>query len=349
MTDVVLSGVSKRFGAVVALDDVDLTAPDGSLTAILGPSGCGKTTLLRLVAGFERPDSGSIALGSRVVARARDSFVLPERRRVGLVPQESALFPHLSVAGNIGFGIGRGERRQRVGELLELIGLPGYQDRRPYELSGGEQARVALARALAPRPEVVLLDEPFAALDAALRAEIREDVRGVLQATGATGVLVTHDQEEALSVADQVAVMRAGRVVQVAPPVDLYSEPVDLEVARFVGAGVELDAEARHGVAETPLGVLSVGDAASGRGVVLVRPEQLTLGASGVPGRVCSVAFYGHDAVVQVEVAGGERVAVRTAAPLAVAEGDEVHLSVRGLTRFYPADASRPAPVPPRA
>jgi iron(III) transport system ATP-binding protein len=290
VTDVVLRGVSKRFGTVAALDAVDLTAPDGSLTAVLGPSGCGKTTLLRLVAGFERPDSGSIVLGSRVVAEARGSFVAPERRRVGLVPQESALFPHLSVAGNIGFGIPRSQRPARVAELLDVIGLAGYQDRRPYELSGGEQARIALARALAPRPEVVLLDEPFAALDAALRTEIREEVRGVLQATGATGVLVTHDQEEALSVADQVAVMRAGQVVQVAPPVDLYHRPADLEVARFVGAGVEFRTTVRQEAAETPLGTVAVAAGASGPGVVLVRPEQLALGPSGVSGRVCSVA-----------------------------------------------------------
>ncbi len=336
MTDVVLRGVSKRYGTVAALDNVDLTAPDGSLTAILGPSGSGKTTLLRLVAGFERPDAGSIALGSRVVAEARGPFVSPERRRVGLVPQESALFPHLSVEGNIGFGVPRAERTGRVGELLELIGLAGYQHRRPYELSGGEQARVALARALAPRPQVVLLDEPFAALDAALRADLREDVRSVLRATEATGVLVTHDQEEALSVADQVAVMRSGQVAQVAPPVDLYARPADLEVARFVGTGVEFSTTVLRGRAETPLGTLDVGHDAHGQGVVLVRPEQLALGASGAPGRVCSVAFYGHDAVLQVEIPGGERVAVRTATPVSAREGDEVRLRVEGKALFYP-------------
>ena len=172
---------------------------------------------------------------------------------------------------------------------------------------------MALARALAPAPEVVLLDEPFAALDAALRAEIREDVRVVLHATGATGVLVTHDQEEALSIADEVAVMRRGQVVQLAPPVELYSVPVDLEVARFVGEGVEFVTEARDGVAVTPLGALPVDGAGSGRGVVLVRPEQLVLGGEGAPGRVCAVVFYGHDAVVQVELEGGQQVSVRTA------------------------------------
>jgi iron(III) transport system ATP-binding protein len=337
VTDVVLNGVTKRFGAVTALDTVDLAVPDGTLTAILGPSGCGKTTLLRVIAGFERLDAGQVWLGDRQVAGDGAPFVAPERRRVGLVPQESALFPHLDVAGNVGFGIPRRGRSSRVDELLELVGLPGYGRRRPYELSGGEQARVALARALAPAPEVVLLDEPFAALDAALRAEIREDVRVVLHTTGATGVLVTHDQEEALSIADEVAVMRRGHVVQLAPPVELYSVPVDLEVARFVGEGVEFVTEAREGVATTPLGTLPVDGAGSGHGVVLVRPEQLVLGATGASGRVCAVVFYGHDAVVQVELEGGQQVPVRTAAPVAVHEGDSVRLAVRGTAHFYPA------------
>lgn len=343
MTEVLLNQVSKQFGEVTALDHVDLTVADGSLTAILGPSGCGKTTLLRVIAGFERPDTGLVSLGTRQVAGAGAPFVQPERRRVGLVPQEAALFPHLNVAANVGFGIRRRGSTTRVAELLELVGLPGYGSRRPYELSGGEQARVALARALAPEPEVVLLDEPFAALDASLRAEIRDDVRAVLLATGATGVLVTHDQEEALSIADQVAVMRRGRVVQVAPPVQLYSAPIDLDVARFVGKGVEFEVEVDGGVATTPLGALAVAGDLSGVGVVLIRPEQLSLadggtrGTRGTRGTVRGVAFYGHDAVVQVDLDCGERVSVRTAAPLAVAEGDEVFLSVRGSAHFYPS------------
>lgn len=337
MTDVILSGVTKRFATVTALDAVDLTVPDGSLTAILGPSGCGKTTLLRVIAGFERPDAGRVRFGDRQVTGEGAAFVPPERRRVGLVPQEAALFPHLDVARNVGFGLGREGRAVRVAELLDLVGLPGYGSRRPYELSGGEQARVALARALAPSPDVVLLDEPFAALDAALRADIREDVRSVLVASGATGVLVTHDQEEALSIADQVAVMRRGRVVQLAPPVELYSGPVDLEVARFVGDGVEFAAEARDGVAVTPLGPLTLAGPATGKGVVLVRPEQLVLGHDGVAGRVSAVVFYGHDAVVQVGLDGGQQVSVRTAAPVAVQPGDTVRLSVRGLAHFYPS------------
>lgn len=337
MTEVVLSEVTKRFATVTALDAVDLTVGNGSFTAILGPSGCGKTTLLRVIAGFERPDAGQVRLGDRQVTGEGATFVPPERRRIGLVPQEAALFPHLDVAGNVGFGLGRQRRADRVAELLALVGLPGYGSRRPYELSGGEQARVALARALAPSPDVVLLDEPFAALDAALRADLREDVRAVLRASGATSVLVTHDQEEALSIADQVAVMRRGRIVQLAPPVELYSGPVDLEVARFVGDGVEFRAIARGGVAVTPLGALTVAGDVTGTGVVLVRPEQLVLGRDGVAGRVSAIAFYGHDAVVQVGLDGGQQVAVRTAAPVEVQPGDAVRISVRGQAHFYPS------------
>lgn len=336
MTDVVIEAVTKRFGAVVALDDVSLTVPEGSLTAILGPSGCGKTTLLRVVAGFERPDSGRVQLGSRQVAGAGSPFVAPERRRVGLVPQEAALFPHLDVAGNVGFGLPRQQRPARVSELLTSVGLPGYERRRPHELSGGEQARVALARALAPEPEVVLLDEPFAALDASLRAEIREDVRAVLQSTQATGILVTHDQEEALSIADHVAVMRHGQVVQVASPVDLYSHPVDLDVARFVGDGVVLAVSARAGTAGSPLGDLALDSEATAEGFALIRPEQLQLADHGAPGTVGSVTFYGHDAMVHVDLPGGLCVAVRMSAPVRVEAGQQVQVTVRGAAHFYP-------------
>jgi len=290
--------------------------------------------MLRVVAGFERPDAGEVSLGDKTVV-GRGVFVPPQHRKVGLVPQEAALFPHLDVERNVGFGLPRSERSARVAELLELVGLPGYQKRRPQELSGGEQSRVALARALATRPSLILLDEPFAALDAGLRSEVRNDVRRVLRETSATGVLVTHDQEEALSIADRVAVMRAGRVIQQATPIDLYSKPADLHVARFVGDAVELAAVSEGGVAQTVLGAIAVRDSLSGRGVVLLRPEQLELHESGVTGSVLDIVFHGHDALVRVALPTLE-VVLRVVTPVSVRVGDVVGVQVRGQAQFYP-------------
>ena len=207
MNDLDVTGAEKSFGRTRVLHGVDLAVPDSSPGALLGPSGCRKTTLLRLVAGFERLDPGTIRTGGRVLARGRTNHVRPERRGVGVVPQEGALFPHLSVARNVAFGLrrhSRAERRRRTAEVLELVGLTGYADRMPHELSGGQQQRVALARALAPEPALVLLDEPFNALDPALRSGLREEVRQVLHTAGVTALLVTHDPEEALSTADGI-------------------------------------------------------------------------------------------------------------------------------------------------
>lgn len=237
-----LSGVTKSFGRVEVLRGVDLQVPARALTAILGPSGCGKTTLLRLVACFDWPDSGTIAIGERTVCNGRRGLP-PERRGIGHVAQEGALFPHLNVAANITFGLPWRTRRprSRVDELLELMGMQAaYATRYPHQLSGGQQRRVALARALAAGPPVVLLDEPFSALDAGLRADTRRAVTAALRATGTTAVLVTHDQGEELSMADRIAVMREGRLVQTAAPADVYSAPTDLGVAGFVGDSVVL-------------------------------------------------------------------------------------------------------------
>jgi iron(III) transport system ATP-binding protein len=235
---VVLRGVRKAFGSTAVLTGVDLDATPGSFLAILGPSGEGKTTLLRLIAGFEAPDAGTIEIdGEPVVGGGRS--LPPERRRVGVVPQEGALFPHLTVAQNVGFGLRRRQgRAERVAECLSLVGLEGFENRRPHQLSGGQQQRVAVARALAPRPSVVLLDEPFSALDAGLRAKVRHDVRQALRIAGTTSLLVTHDQEEAFSMADAVAVLRGGRIAQTDDPVTVYTNPSDLAVATFVGQGV---------------------------------------------------------------------------------------------------------------
>src|SRR5579862_8752323 len=278
MADLRCSRLAKSYGNRAVLTDIDLEVPEGTLTAILGASGSGKTTLLRLVIGFIPPDAGVISVGGTVVADAGRVQVPPDKRAIGYVAQEGALFPHLTVAGNVAFGLPREERRntRRVFEMLDLVGLPhDYAPRRPNQLSGGEQRRVALARALAPRPRLVLLDEPFSGLDAALRTETREAVLNALAGEGTTAVLVTHDQSEALSMGREVAVLRDGRLVQTAPPAVLYRDPVDLEVAHFVGDAVVLAGTVRSGDVECALGTLATRVAvADGDVRVMIRPEQ---------------------------------------------------------------------------
>lgn len=312
-----LRAVEADFGAEPVLRGVDLDVAEGEVVALLGPSGCGKTTLLRTIAGFVEPAVGTVRLAGEAVA-GPGIWVPPEHRHVGLVPQEGALFPHLDVGRNVAFGLNRLTRRgreARVEECLELVGLAGSAERRPGELSGGQQQRVALARAMAPEPAVVLLDEPFSALDAALRSQVREDVREVLSAAGATAVLVTHDQEEALSFAERVGVMRDGRLAQVADPVTLYQHPVDLGVAEFVGESVRLEGTVQDGRVRCPLGLLEFeephgpsvrrtpteGDAVS----VALRPEQVVIDpdpGSGMPAEVLSSTYFGHDALVRLRL-----------------------------------------------
>jgi iron(III) transport system ATP-binding protein len=302
-----VAGLAKSFGSLDVLRAVDLTVPTGSVTAVLGPSGGGKTTLLRIIAGFDEPDAGTVAIAGTTVASPGHALP-PERRRVGVVPQEGALFPHLDVAGNVGFGLprgaaGRAAGADRIAEVLELVGLPGLQRMRPHQLSGGQQHRVALARALAPRPALVLLDEPFSSLDAGLRAQVREEVLLALDASGTTAVVVTHDQQEALSIADQVAVLLDGRIAQTASPAALYDEPVSLAVATFVGDAIVLPGVASRGVATCALGHVALRADAPQDGPVnvVVRPEQLELRAdnedsptSGAArGTVTSRSFFG--------------------------------------------------------
>jgi iron(III) transport system ATP-binding protein len=340
MSDLRVSGLVAGYGPEPVLRGLDLVVPEGGLLAVLGPSGCGKTTLLRVLAGFHPVRSGEVRLGDRVLAD-RSAHVPPERRGIGIVPQEGALFPHLTVAGNVGFGLTRAQRRDgRVEELLELVGLSGYGKRMPAQLSGGQQQRVALARALAPRPGVVLMDEPFSSLDASLRDELRADVRTALHAFGATALLVTHDQEEALGVADLVAVLRDGVVAQLGAPQQIYASPADLGVALFVGEAVTFDGSAaRDGVAETPLGPLPIGTPSgvgtAGVGTVLVRPEQLHVGADGVTATVDDVLFHGHDATVLLRLADGTRVRSRVQGPTPVRPGDVTAVRVSGSALFF--------------
>ncbi|MDP3713921.1 MAG: ABC transporter ATP-binding protein [Mycobacteriales bacterium] len=328
-------GLEKAYDAPV-LRGLDLDVPAGSLVALLGPSGCGKTTLLRCVAGFERASAGTIEVDGRDV-----TALPPEKRRVGVVPQEGALFPHLSVRANVGFGLPRAERHgPRVDEVLDLVGLTGYADRMPHELSGGQQQRVAVARALAPAPALVLLDEPFSALDAGLRAAVRAEVRACLQAAGASAVLVTHDQQEALSVADVVAVVRDGRVVQAADPWEVYAHPADLGVAMFVGEAVVLSGAVVDGRVESPLGELTVEDRSlSGPVALVVRPEQLEVAPDDLPvvsALVVDRVFYGHDALLRLELPGGATATARTPGHPLPPVGSSVAVGVRGPVVAFP-------------
>ncbi len=347
MNAVDCAGVTKSFGPVRAVRGADLSIEKGSLTAVLGPSGCGKTTLLRIVAGFERLDAGSVAVFGSVVA-GPGAHLPPERRQVSIVPQGQALFPHLTVAGNVGYGVRRGPERDRaVAAMLELSGLARLGDRMPHELSGGQQQRVALARALAPSPALVLLDEPFGSLDAALRAGLRADVAAVLRASGTTALLVTHDQEEALSMAESVAVMRDGVIVQHAPPHEVYRRPADLWVAGFVGSANVLPGRmAGPDRVDCALGRCAVAEGGPGPLVdVVVRPEQVQLvAAGGSPGGAEGVVedrqYFGHDALVRVGLEGGATVLARLSGAAPLPPGARVSVACpEPVLVFAPANA----------
>jgi len=345
MANLSIQRLSKSFGATSVLSGVDLNVPSGSLAAILGPSGSGKTTLLRLVCGFERANSGSIQV-DQTVFNAPGRHLPCEQRQIGYVPQEGALFPHLSVAENIVFGLPRRQRkaRYRVDELLELVGLPtSFGARAPQSLSGGQQQRVALARALAPAPTLVLLDEPFSSLDAALRVETRQAVAAALAACGATALLVTHDQSEALSLGQQVAVLLHGRLIQVDTPQQLYCRPVSAQLASFIGDAVLLPGSASNGSVQCALGRLPLArDMPEGQVEVLLRPEQLRLqpiGMDGTAARIVDADYFGHDTCVHLKLeSGGDsvtRLTARIPGQLLQAIGERVSILVEGAVVTY--------------
>jgi iron(III) transport system ATP-binding protein len=344
-----LGGLAKSYGAVRAVDGLELEVEAGRLCALLGPSGCGKTTVLRLIAGLERPDAGRIRLGGRELS-GDGEFVAPERRRIGMVFQDYALFPHRDVAGNVAYGLGRRPDRRRVEEALELVGLGGLGARPVHELSGGQQQRVALARALAPTPDLVLLDEPFSNLDAGLRERLRDEVAEILRTAGVTTLFVTHDQAEALSIAESLAVMRDGRIEQTGTPEEVYSRPASRWVARFLGEIEVVPGEAAEGRVECELGSFSAEHGVSGPVDVLVRPESIAIGISGPEGaasaEVIGRRFYGHDQLVELRLGSGRTVRSRRLGFPAWHPGDRVRAWVDGPTDVLPREGEPVAAGP---
>ncbi len=331
-----LRGLRKSFGDVVAVDGIDLEVEAGSTCALLGPSGCGKTTTLRLIAGLEAPDAGSIEIGDEVVSTERRSLPA-ERRRIGMVFQDYALFPHLDVAANVGYGLGRRPDRDRVASMLSTVGLDGLGRRYPHELSGGQQQRVALARALVTEPRAVLLDEPFSNLDAGLRERVRNEAREILERAGVTSVFVTHDQEEALSITDQVAVVNEGRIEQVGTPEEVYSRPANRWVARFLGEIEVIPGSAENGTVSCELGTLPNRNGLSGEVDVMVRPESLAVGTMEPSDRrnsqdatVVSRNFYGHDQLLELRLPSGQLVRARRLGFPAWHPGDRVKVWIDG-------------------
>ncbi|MFQ3536720.1 MAG: ABC transporter ATP-binding protein [Aggregatilineales bacterium] len=337
-----LRHVSKSFGAARAVEDISLTIERGAIYVLLGASGCGKTTLLRLIAGLEAPDQGEIWLNGERVA-GQGAWSPPEVRRIGMVFQDYALFPHMSVRQNILFALsalnGRlssAERDSRAQHMLEMIGLAHCAKRFPHQLSGGEQQRVALARALAPNPSVVLLDEPFSNLDAALRRSMREDVRQILRTANATAIFVTHDQEEALSLADTVVIMREGKVQQVGAPQEVYLRPISREVAAFLGEANFIEGVAEGEVAHCALGKLPLAVPMHGKVALMIRPEALRVTANAEGGaEVVAIRFFGHDQLLRLRFPDSTELDVRTWGNAELALGERVAVGVRGSVMAY--------------
>lgn len=334
MAGLELIGVTRSFGSTRAVDDVSLTVATGEFLALLGPSGCGKTSLLRLIAGFDAPERGQITLDGQIVA-GPGRFVPPEQRRLGMVFQSYALWPHLSVAGNVGFAlevqkIPAPEQRTRITQALERVGLAGLAERRPADLSGGQRQRVALARCLAMQPRLILLDEPLANLDAHLRDTLQREFRRLHRELGTTFLYVTHDQHEAMALADRVAVLDQGHVAQLARPEDLYRQPANAMVARFIGGGLVMPVTVHNGVADLwgvrfrPRGLLVDGPAQ-----LCVRPGDLALATDGVPGRVIDCHYRGTVYRVAIRPDATTDLVLELDCPTPLALGAAVQVAIR--------------------
>ncbi|MBC9246883.1 ABC transporter ATP-binding protein [Paracoccus sp. 11-3] len=316
-----ITNVARRFAATPAVQDVSLTVEPGQVTCLLGPSGCGKSTTLRMIAGIEQLDLGTIHIDGNLVADHKNSLP-PEKRSVGMVFQDLALFPHMTIAENIAFGIPKARRKSAdIGQMLDRVGLAGYGDKYPHQLSGGEQQRVALARALATGPKVMLLDEPFSSLDQRLRSEMREFALDLLREAGAAVVLVTHDPDEAMMMADRIAIMEQGRVLQEGAPLDLYNHPVNLAVAQFFSYLNLWSGRVDDGFVETPIGRLPAIGFADGAAVTCaIRPEHMRLepvDGGGAIVRVSRVQSLGRESVVDVSsLDGAQKLRCNIAGPV---------------------------------
>lgn len=342
-----LDGVTKDFDGEPAVEDLSLEVRDGEFMALLGPSGCGKTTTLRLIAGLETPDAGRVSIAGDEVARS-DASIKPEKRDVGLVFQEFALFPHMTVEENISFGLEEGDDG-RVEEMLELVGLEGHREKKPNKLSGGQRQRVALARSLAPEPDVLLLDEPFSNLDVSLRVRMREEVRRIVKEAGVTTVAVTHDQEEALSISDRVGVMRNGRLEQVGRPEEVFQTPESRFVADFLGHASFVSGEVHEDGIETPLGRLGMADAEGltsayeGAEIdLLVRPDDATAQPPDgeADGHIIHRRYDGPSFTYRVELTNGDTVHCMHNHTESLDVGDEVdvRLELDHPLAWYPAE-----------
>lgn len=341
-----LRGVTKSFGEnTAAVREISLTLNAGEILVLLGASGCGKSTTLRLIAGLETPDSGEIWLDGHRVA-GKNTWLPPEKRKVGMVFQDYALFPHLTAAQNIAFplhGLPRDERRARVTDLLERTGLGRLAERFPHQLSGGEQQRVAVARALASQPTVLLLDEPFSNLDAVLRRELRDDITRTLRSAGAASMIVTHDREEALVLADRVAIIERGQIMQVDTPRAIYQQPTSKDVALFMGEANFIPATASGRDADTPLGRVPLYHPMQGSVSVMVRPEMLYIfpasagSGHGHDGIVSDIQYFGHDQIVHIQLANGTALNARTWPRADLKVNTPVSVQIQGMATAFKA------------